>query len=130
MMPGPRGLANPQKIKLESAESASGPAPRPRTIEVLRNTAGEFCPNRTNRGNAGPRTICSGDLPWWCYIPSMLRARFIDLIALALVAVAVLMPPPLIDAHLAIEADKADLDQLDSLQDAHFRSPGDADITV
>lgn len=50
-------------------------------------------------------------------------SRMIDLFAVLLVAVVVLLPPPSIEAHPAIQADKSDLDQLSRLEDALHREP-------
>lgn len=57
-------------------------------------------------------------------------SRLLDLVAIAIVALALLLPRPSINAFPAAQGDRASLERLSALQDAVFRAPDDAALAV
>ncbi len=56
--------------------------------------------------------------------------RFLDLVAILIVAVLVLLPQPGVTVFPAVQGDKTDLDRLSGLEDAHYRAPDDVQAAV
>jgi hypothetical protein len=56
--------------------------------------------------------------------------RFLDLVALLIVAVLVLLPQPGVNVFPAVQGDKTDLDRLAGLEDARYRAPEDVQAAV
>lgn len=56
--------------------------------------------------------------------------RFLDLVAILIVAVLVLLPQPGVTVFPAVQGDKTDLDRLAGLEDARYRAPEDAQAAV
>jgi hypothetical protein len=57
-------------------------------------------------------------------------SRWIDLIAVAAVAVVLLLPKPSIDAHVALDGEKIELDRIAALEDARYSEPDSPDRAV
>lgn len=56
--------------------------------------------------------------------------RFLDLVAIVIVAVLVLLPQPGVTVFPAVQGDKTDLDRLAGLEDARYRAPDDVQAAV
>lgn len=56
--------------------------------------------------------------------------RFLDLVAILIVAVLVLLPQPGVTVFPAVQGDKTDLDRLAGLEDARYRAPDDVQAAV
>lgn len=56
--------------------------------------------------------------------------RFLDLVAIVIVAILVLLPQPGVTVFPAVQGDRTDLDRLAGLEDARYRSPDDANAAV
>ncbi|HNN94080.1 MAG TPA: hypothetical protein PKI03_17505 [Pseudomonadota bacterium] len=56
--------------------------------------------------------------------------RFLDLVAILIVAVLVLLPQPGVNVFPAVQGDKTDLDRLAGLEDARYRAPQDPQAAV
>ena len=56
--------------------------------------------------------------------------RFLDLVAILIVAVLVLLPQPGVTVFPAVQGDKTDLDRLAGLEDARYRAPEDVQAAV
>jgi hypothetical protein len=57
-------------------------------------------------------------------------SRLLDLVAIVIVALVLLLPRPSINAFPAAQGDRASLERLSALQDALYRTPGDAALAV